>query len=606
MATNSTPVHDVTNYQKKDELEHILLRPSAFIGNVEPETQSCWVYDSASSRIVYRQCTIVPALIKLFDEILVNASDAHIRCPTLVTMIKVYIDSTGLISVTNNGVPIPIQIHPTYNVYVGELIFGHLRSSSNYNDNEKRIVGGSFGYGAKLCNIFSRQFTLSTRDNKQGLGYIQKWTNNMSEMTPPTITSEPGPDFTCISMVLDLQRFKLNKLSQDHIDLMARRAWDITALTDGKLKVYLNGVECACPSFLNYVKMFTHDSEDKDAAIVSQVFNDRWLIAVTSSSVSDPSFICQSWVNSISTSRGGTHVNYILDQLLAALVEHINKKHKTLSVKAAQIKPFLSLFINCSIENPSFDSLTKELLTTPKTKFGSTCELTEKFIKHVIAKTNIVQNVVAAASKKVSTQLKKTDGKKSSHIHVPKLNDAERAGTKDSQQCTLILCEGDSAAALVIAGLSVVGRSHYGCFALRGKLLNVREATTKQLQDNEEITAIKKILGLQQGVDYESTENLRYGKVMIMTDGDNDGSHIKSLICNLFATFWPSLIKIGGFLSEFITPVIKADAQQNGCPHVVLHPIRIHAMAKQQDRDRTRTLPHKILQRAWYLHERRR
>ena len=108
-----------------------------------------------------------------------------------------------------------------------------------------------------------------------------------------------------------------------------------------------------------------------------------------------------------------------------------------------------------------------------------------------------------------------------------------------------------------MSGLSVVGRDRYGVFPLRGKLLNVREASAKQVMDNAEVTALKKILGLQQGRTYSSAEGLRYGHIMIMTDQDHDGSHIKGLILNLFATFWPSLLRLPGFLTEFITPIVK-------------------------------------------------
>jgi DNA topoisomerase-2 len=159
---------------------------------------------------------------------------------------------------------------------------------------------------------------------------------------------------------------------------------------------------------------------------------------------------------------------------------------------------------------------------------------------------------------KENQMLKKTDGAKKMRISgITKLDDANNAGTRLGSQCTLILTEGDSAKSLAVSGLAVVGRDNFGVFPLRGKLLNVRDASPSMVSNNAEINAIKQILGLQHGKNYENTDSLRYGHLMIMTDQDHDGSHIKGLIINLLDHFWPSLMKIPGFLLEFITPIVK-------------------------------------------------
>jgi DNA topoisomerase-2 len=153
-----------------------------------------------------------------------------------------------------------------------------------------------------------------------------------------------------------------------------------------------------------------------------------------------------------------------------------------------------------------------------------------------------------------------------------KLEDANNAGGRNAKRCTLILTEGDSAKALAVAGLSVVGRDDYGVFPLRGKLLNVREAGHDQIVKNVEIQHIKQILGLKHNQDYTTVDSLRYGHLMIMTDQvglsrctaasanmlqDHDGSHIKGLIINFLDHFYPSLLRIPEFLVEFITPIVK-------------------------------------------------
>ena len=282
----------------------------------------------------------------------------------------------------------------------------------------------------------------------------------------------------------------------------------------------------------------------------------RWEVIV---SISEGQFQQVSFVNSICTSRGGTHVNYISEQITDKLTENIKKKHKDLNVKPFQIRNHLWVFINCLIENPSFDSQTKETLTLKVSQFGSKCELSEKFLKEII-KSGIVDNIVMQAQAKATLKLQRTltGTKKSRLLGIPKLDDANDAGTRASESCTLILTEGDSAKSLACAGIEVVGRDKYGVFPLKGKFLNVRDTTAKQIMENPEIQNLIKIIGLQVGKKHEDRKSLRYGSIMIMADQDPDGSHIKGLVLNFIHHFWPSLFKFPGFLKEFITPLIKA------------------------------------------------
>ena len=159
---------------------------------------------------------------------------------------------------------------------------------------------------------------------------------------------------------------------------------------------------------------------------------------------------------------------------------------------------------------------------------------------------------------------KKTDGKKTGNIRgIPKLEDANWAGTKNSSECKLILTEGDSAKAFAMAGRAIVGNDKYGIFPLKGKLLNVRDASPKQLMDNEEIKNIKQILGLQQGKTYNSVNDLRYGGIILLTDQDVDGFHIKGLLINCLHYFWPSLVKLNEFIHALATPIVKVSKNKD-------------------------------------------
>jgi DNA topoisomerase-2 len=243
-----------------------------------------------------------------------------------------------------------------------------------------------------------------------------------------------------------------------------------------------------------------------DSIIGFERVNERWEVGI---GISDGAFQQISFVNAICTTKGGQHVNFIADKVAQRLVPVVKRKNKGEEVKSHVIKNHLAIFVNCLIENPAFDSQTKENLTTRPTQFGSACELTDKLYK-AIEKSAIVDNIVSWAKFKQTEQLKKKGGSKRSKVlGITKLDDANFAGTAKARDCTLILTEGDSAKALAISGLGIVGRDYYGVFPLRGKPLNVREASHQQIMKNEEIQNICKIMGLQFGKEYTDTSSLR-------------------------------------------------------------------------------------------------
>ncbi|KAH9385556.1 DNA topoisomerase II [Nematocida major] len=547
MAHKGKTVEEI--YQKKTPIEHVLLRPDTYIGSVQPESRSMYVWDSEKGKMVRKEVTYTPGLYKIFDEILVNAADNKTRDKKMKE-IRVEVDrKASTISVYNDGQGIPVVVHAKENVYVPELIFGHLLTSSNYDDAEKKMTGGRNGYGAKLCNIFSKEFIIETADKKNRKLFRQVYRGNMLSREEPTITEYTGDEYTKVTFQPDLEKFSMKKIDDDFMSLILKRVYDLAG-TVADISVYFNGKLIPVKSFKEYIGLFF----DSDVEIVYES-KGRWEIAYV---LGDEQFQHVSFVNRISTPRGGTHVNYIADQIVSAVVEQAKKVEKGLVVRPLQVKANIFLFLNCLIENPAFDSQTKETLTSKQTTFGSKHTLGPRFISDVM-KSGIVEKSAYAARAKQTQQLKKTDGHKTSKLRgIPKLDDANNAGTRYAAQCTLILTEGDSAKSLAVCGLSVIGRDNYGVFPLRGKLLNVREATHKQLMENLEINNIKKIMGLQHGREYESTESLRYGHILIMTDQDHDGSHIKGLIINMLDHFFPSLLRIKGFLQEFITPIVRA------------------------------------------------
>ncbi|CAN6253652.1 unnamed protein product [Urochloa humidicola] len=543
-------------YQKKTQLEHILLRPDTYIGSVEKHTQMLWVYEGG--QMVNRSVTYVPGLYKIFDEILVNAADNKQRDDKMNSL-RVDIDVEGCcVSVFNNGDGIPVEVHQEEGIYVPEMIFGHLLTSSNYNDNEKKTTGGRNGYGAKLTNIFSTEFVIETADGRRLKKYKQVFSENMGKKSEPQISKcRQGENWTKVTFKPDLAKFNMTHLEDDVVALMRKRVVDMAGTLGKTVTVEMDGQKVPVKSFSEYVNLYLKSvyGDTLDTKQRASESNDRWEVCVVPS---EGQFQQVSFVNRIATIRGGTHVDYITNQVATYVMNLVNKKNKSANMKLHNVKNHLWVFVNALIDNPAFDSQTKETLTTRQGSFGSKCELSSGFLKNV-EKSSIVTNALSWAEFKLDKELKKTDGSKKSRISgIPKLEDANEAGGKDSHMCTLILTEGDSAKALAMSGISVVGRDHYGVFPLRGKLLNVREANHKQIMENAEIQNIKQILGLQHGKQYDSTKGLRYGHLMIMTDQDHDGSHIKGLLINFIHSFWPSLLKVPSFLVEFITPIIKA------------------------------------------------
>ncbi len=560
-------------YQKLSQLEHILKRPDTYIGSTEHQESVLWIYDEASELMKEKNVKIVPGLFKIFDEILVNAADNKIRDPSM-KKIEVRIDpEENIIEIKNDGRGIPIEMHEKEGIYIPELIFGNLLTSSNYDDDEKKVVGGRNGFGAKLCNIFSTEFTVETADKNSKKIYTQTWKNNMSIAGKPSLkTMKKLQEYTKISFKPDLAKFHMDKLDDDTLGVLRRRVYDIAG-TVRDINVSLNGTTLKIRSFKNYVEMYvkaleakrlaegeiTEEEAQKKPQLVYKKIDDpkskgRWEIAF---GVSDTSFNQISFVNSIATTSGGTHVSYVSDQIVDKIGEVLKKKHKNSNVKPFQIRNNMFIFINCLIENPAFTSQTKEQMSTRRQQFGSDIKVPDDFINSVL-KTEFISKILDVAQANADKALKRTDGSKKSRItNHPKLEDANKAGTKEGYKCTLILTEGDSALSLAVAGLAVVGRDYYGCFPLRGKMLNVRDASNDQITKNAEIQAIKQIMGLQHKKKYEDTKSLRYGRIMIMTDQDTDGSHIKGLIINFLETSFPGLLNIPGFLLEFITPIVK-------------------------------------------------
>ncbi len=560
------------SYKKLTQREHIIQRPDSYIGSRDSHREARWIWNAADKRMDWREVEFNPGLFKIFDELIVNALDHVVRQSAAadktkrVSKIIVTVTPTAF-SVWNDGESIPVTIHPEYKVMVPELIFGHLLTSSNYDDAEEKVVGGKNGYGAKLTNIYSRRFVIKTQDAERRILYEQEFTGNMAVIGSPTLkkfsaTCAVKP-FTEIHSEPDLGLFypgaAVTEIPAEMLDVLRTRVIDAAALAAAHgCKVFFGGSTVdpiPVNSFEKYVRLFTEEG----TPVFYERSGPRWEIAAVltrhlhADALPDDRHI--SFVNGIFTRRGGKHVETVARTVLTTFCEGPGKK---LDLTPAQLKDAVTFFVNATIVNPAFDSQAKETLTTPATKFGSKFTVSDALVTKLAKEGGLLEEAQAVLEARLNREAKKSNGRKVSTVRgIPKLEDASWAGTARSGDCTLILCEGDSAATLAIAGLKVVGRESYGVFPLKGKILNVKDISTDKKTENKELTAIKRILGLEHGRNYKDLKSLRYGRLMIMTDQDVDGSHIKGLLINLFHTEWPELLQLG-FVCSLMTPLLKA------------------------------------------------
>ena len=522
-------------YKTLSDIDHTLLRPASFLGSVVSEKSNQYVLED--SKFVLKEVLYNPGFHKLFDEIISNSVDESKRPNTKLNTIKVEIDKTkGTISVFDNG-GIPVEIHKDTKMYVPQMIFGNLRSSSNYNDDEDRSWVGVNGLGSKISNIFSTSFVVETADGKKK--FEMEWTNNMKKHSKEKITST-SKHFTRITYTPELSRFGMKEISDDDIKIMEKRVYEIAGCNP-KLTIFFQGKKIMINSFKDYCNMYL---DENNPLIYTE--NKDWQVGVALSTTGN--FQHVSYVNSVYTYDGGNHLVHILDQITPYLREKITKKYKT-DILPGQIKNHIFLFVNSTIIRPSFSSQTKEKLISDVKNFGTSIELNEKFLSQIY-KSEITNSITDWLDKKKMADDSKAEreaNKTIAKVKVEKLVDCRWAGTLKKSKTSLSITEGDSAAA---GFRKFRDPNTQALFPIRGKILNVRVSSKDKVRANEELKGIMAAMGLQFGKSpfiYRGTkvfqDNLRIHEIRIYSDQDSDGYQISGLLLNIFAYYWPELIK---------------------------------------------------------------
>lgn len=540
--------------------EAVLRRPDMYVGSIEPqEEQELLFVDPAGSVVETTEWCMSPIYRKIFDEVFVNALDAAARDDTVRRIAVTYEDS-GAIVVENDGRGIPIKHFKDTGRYIPEVVFSELNAGSNFEDVGRRLGGGRNGVGVVCANVWSTYFSVEVHDGESQASYMQNFTSNMKERSEPEIRHRTGrrrgsvtikfmPDYARLGIDFHKQSKLLRALVGTRCRegaVCVRRGvvvlFDGTKLPDA-LSVYASAL-FGTPAF----ELVKDEAGSPGSPHMVVVFGRR----------AEKSSENVAFVNGVRCCQG-SHVRHVLERLCRAAQ---CKAPKDLHVRPQTVKDVVGFVAVCRIPDPAFSGQAKETLTTAPRSFGFTYdELTPKVVTKLY-KQGVFEEVFRRETEKdLASTVRKTQVPKSKEVLVDKYDPALFCRT-DPKSCTLILTEGDSAKALVVAGLSVVGREHYGVFPLRGVPLNVRNLPVKKCLENKEIANVLRILNIAPG---RPSDAMRYGRVAIMSDQDLDGSHIAALIVNFIHCLVPNILEERpNFLCRIVTPLLRATHSRTG------------------------------------------
>ena len=524
-------------YKKLDDISHVLARSGMYIGSIKPHTSLKWFMND--DKMVQKELTYNPGFLKIFDEIVTNSIDESKRTDSKLKTIKIDINGDE-ISIWDDG-GIDVVKHPEHDEWIPEMVFSNLKSGSNFDDTEERSWAGTNGVGSSLTNIYSKKFEISTCDGK--MSFLQTFTNNMRDRSD-IIIKKSKTNHTKISFIPDYEKFGLDGIDESHYKMIEKRIYDLAACNT-EVKIYFNGKLLNFNSFEDYIKLYTEEyfyefKKDK-----------TWSLGIA---LSQNGFQQVSFANTTETYDGGTHVDYVMNQIIVSLREFFLKKHKV-DIKPSELKQHMFLFLDATVINPSFSSQTKEKLITEVKEFGTTFEVSAKLIQSIL-KSEIVNSILDWIQQKKNAddnKLQRELNKKLSKIKVEKLIDAKG---KDRWKCSLNLFEGDSASN---AFRKYRTPETMGGFSLRGKFTNVSEISNQKLVQNVEAVNLMASIGLKLGQPID-IKNLRYGRILITADADADGVSIAALLINFFYKYWPDMFD-RKMIYKVETPIVVATSK---------------------------------------------
>ena len=551
---------DDEEYATYSEVEHVLNRSQMYVGRRETVRCQGPTLRRDGKGLVPSEydVTVSPIVEKLLDEALVNSVDATLQDDT-VTKISVGFDAaTGRITVQNDGRGIPVKpMSETNGELVPSVIFGQLRSSSKFDDSKESLTGGMNGYGIKLCNIWSDPaagFTVRTLHPETKREFSQTWTDHMRSTTgPKTKATQNKRGWVEVSFVPDYARLGIELPLSDAVLCMLRaRVYDACACTHGGVRVHLDGEPIPLKGAAQFAaatfgaRPLAHDTVSSGGVDRLEVY------------LADGAAHRSMWfVNGLRTRGGGTLMDYVVRKVTEILTAKARErsKNQAVSVRPSLVKENVGFVVVARIPNARFTSQEKDVLETPASKFAFTWTPSASFVT-ALGKSQVIEQALRAHA---STDERKTKSAVRRVSQPSKLDPALYAGRK-GKRCTLILTEGDSAKATVVAAMDVLGRECYGIFPLRGKPIS---GYNPKIFENEEVKAVLSILQIDP---FKKTwtaaeiDALPYNDgVLVVADADHDGSHICGLVLCLMHRLVPDIMRQRPrFVRKFASPILQA------------------------------------------------
>ena len=579
-----------------DDIEHLpeserMMKLEMYTGSKKQKPREEWIYDIENDVVRKEIITTPECTERCFLEPISNAADNVGRSRRFGVDpgdMYVYMSPTQLV-IENYGTPIPVEYKEENEMYVPELIFGVPGSSSHYNEGIRHEAGVN-GLGVKLTNIFSKHFKLEIEDHIQHKSYSQVWVGTgLDGREECDIHPFDGKTSRVrVTFDLDYAHFKYEPAEAplEIFELFVRHCADISYTTKIPVRVVLDlpGGEHKEMTFdlsnpRDYAKLYFGD------AVENSILHYEWPKGTRvkksesgEQTTADPNVIplvemCVidtpdtgtniSFVNSMMTRDGGCHVEAAIKPVSNHIVNVVHSltdgEGGTISVNLSHVRPNISMILSCRVQDPGFSGQTKNKLVDPN-PFVPKIRISKEEMEPV-KEWNIIQNLQAILEAKKNALLSKTDGKKRKNIALKFGIDANDAGGKKSDKCTLYIVEGLSASSYPKKLIDCMenGPDHCGILPIRGKFLNVMNARSDKVLKNAEICELKRMLGLAEKTDYSKPENfkkLRYGKVVIMADSDDDGKHIVALLLLYFHHYFKELLKIG-YVYNYLTPIIR-------------------------------------------------
>lgn len=524
-----------------------------WIGSMDTLTREMFIINE--DNIERKEIGFIPAFKKIIDEILDNSLDVLIETKNATGNIKVKITEES-VYIEDDGPGIPVIKHKLSeeekkslpaeeaekiaNSYIPEIAWTRLFSGTNFNDSDDKHTIGAHGLGSKCTSIFSTKFVGKTDDGKKSC--VVKSLNNL-EVTSCKTSHSSGKTGTTVEFYPDLPRFKMKKIGQVYFDLLYQRLLCLS-ITFPNIKFTFNGKRISVND-KKFLKMFSENIE-------TFVF-DKGFIGVFPNESDEFSFF--TYVNGIHLNRGGNHIDYIAQQLVAPIRAKLERKYKT--IKPADIKNRLSIvcFFR-DFANPKFDSQTKETLTNSPSEISNYLSDSINFedaAKKILKNESIINPIVDTF--KIKEELKsRQELRAAKKIKIK--SDKYLSSTGDKKY--LLLVEGLSAR----AGLSgALGRNGFAYYAGRGVPLNAYDATTQKITANEELKDIVNILELDL-FSKDSDKTISFDKIVIATDADIDGDFITSQYIGWFVKFAPNLFNEGK-IAKLRTPLVILKDNKN-------------------------------------------